>query len=81
MRVAGKSLIQRTLERASAIAGVSPCAIVANTGYLHQLKDELAGLSTARVLLPLELSQPNTAPAIAVAALIVRLADHYRRPG
>ena len=41
MRVAGKSLLRRAVARASAMPGVSQCAVVTNVGYLHQLKDEL----------------------------------------
>ena len=33
MRVAGKSLLQRTVARASAIPGVSQCAVVTNASY------------------------------------------------
>ena len=71
MRVAGKSLFQRAVARASAIPGVSPCAVVTNVGYVHQLKEELATSSAASVSLLLEPRPRDTAPAIAVAALWV----------
>jgi mannose-1-phosphate guanylyltransferase / mannose-6-phosphate isomerase len=71
MRVAGKSLLRRAVARASAMPGVSQCAVVTNVGYVHQRNDELTTSSAASVSRLLEPRPQDTAPAIAVAALWV----------
>jgi mannose-1-phosphate guanylyltransferase/mannose-6-phosphate isomerase len=66
----GKSLLQKTLERAAAIPGVASFITVTNREYFFLTKDEYAqsGRADGHSYL-LESSGRNTAPAIALAAL------------
>ncbi|HEU4621075.1 MAG TPA: mannose-1-phosphate guanylyltransferase/mannose-6-phosphate isomerase [Burkholderiaceae bacterium] len=66
----GKSLLQRTVERANALASVEHIAVVTNMAYSYKTAEEMMkadALTPASLLL--EPFGRNTAPAIALAAL------------
>ena len=68
----GRSLLQHTLERSAALAGVQRVLTVTNRDYYFQTRDEYTALPAARGLgldFLLEPSGRNTAPAIAAATL------------
>jgi mannose-1-phosphate guanylyltransferase / mannose-6-phosphate isomerase len=71
MRLAGgKSLLQRTWERACALPGVSRAAVVTNLAYSYKTAEELMDETGARqISMLLEPVGRNTAPAVALAAL------------
>ena len=71
MKIAGgKSLLQMTWERASALPGVSHAAVVTNMAYSYKTAEELMDESCAKqISLLLEPVGRNTAPAVALAAL------------
>jgi mannose-1-phosphate guanylyltransferase / mannose-6-phosphate isomerase len=71
MRVAGgKSLLQRTFERANRLPDVVATAVVTNLAYSYKTAEELMNERAADSLaLLLEPAGRNTAPAVAVAAL------------
>jgi mannose-1-phosphate guanylyltransferase len=72
MRVQGKSLLQRTWERAWAIPNVTHAAVVTNVAYSYKSAEELMDERGARAIsLLLEPFGRNTAPAVALAALWV----------
>jgi mannose-1-phosphate guanylyltransferase / mannose-6-phosphate isomerase len=74
----GQSLLQKTLERARLIAGVSKCITVTNRDYYFQTRDEYAKLR-GPILDHTYLLEPfgrNTAPAIALAALTAQHLGH-----
>ena len=66
----GKTLLQKTLERAAIIDGVSTVITVTNREYYFLTKDDYAKAGCAlRQLFLLEPCGRNTAPAVAMAAL------------
>jgi mannose-1-phosphate guanylyltransferase len=70
MRVGGKSLLQRTWERAWAVPNVVHAAVVTNVGYSYKTAEELMDEQGARAIsLLLEPRGRNTGPAVALAAL------------
>jgi mannose-1-phosphate guanylyltransferase / mannose-6-phosphate isomerase len=74
----GQSLLQKTLDRARQMPGVSKCITVTNRDYYFQTKDEFAKLRGPMLdhTFLLEPFGRNTAPAIALAALAARQMDH-----
>ncbi len=66
----GKSLLQKTLERAVALAGKGPVITVTNHEYIHATRDEYRAVCPELdSVVMLEPCARNTAPAIALAAL------------
>jgi len=68
----GRSLLQHTLERSAALAGVQRVLTVTNKDYYFQTRDEYTALKAGRALgldFLLEPAGRNTAPAIAAATL------------
>ncbi len=66
----GKSLLQKTLQRAVVLAGAGPVITVTNHEYLHATREEFrAEQPDVDSLILLEPCARNTAPAIALAAL------------
>ena len=74
----GQSLLQKALERAASVEGVTSVLTITNRDYYFQTRDEYAadpvseGLALDYVLEPIG---RNTAPAIAMAALYLQEAD------
>jgi mannose-1-phosphate guanylyltransferase / mannose-6-phosphate isomerase len=68
----GKSLLQKTLERAVALAGKGTVITVTNREYIHVTRDEYRAVCPELdSVVMLEPCARNTAPAIALAALYV----------
>ena len=66
----GQSLLQKTLQRASALAGAGDVITVTNQEYVFATRDEYRSVPNAPACqFLLEPSARNTAPAIALAAL------------
>ncbi|HYC36856.1 MAG TPA: mannose-1-phosphate guanylyltransferase/mannose-6-phosphate isomerase [Usitatibacter sp.] len=66
----GQSLLRRTFDRASALAGVAEVVTVTNRDYLFKTRDEY-GEGGKPCTFVLEPFGRNTAPALAMAALLV----------
>src|SRR5512144_1903727 len=70
----GETLLTKTATRALALPGVTHLVTVTNREYYFHTKDAYAGLKGAPVERALYLLEPfgrNTAPAVALAALVV----------
>jgi len=73
IKVGGRSLLQRTWDRARTVPNVVHSAVVTNVAYSYKVAEELMDAdSTTSTSILLEPFGRNTAPAIALAALWAR---------
>ena len=71
----GETLLAKTARRATSLAGVSGLVTVTNRDYYFQTKDVYAGLGAGQPRDAVYLLEPfgrNTAPAVAIAAMLVQ---------
>ena len=78
----GETLLAKTAHRAASLAGVTGLVTVTNRDYYFRTKDVYAGLGADEPRDAAYLLEPfgrNTAPAVALAALLVQCAPRLRR--